>query len=364
MIRPFDFFRREHARNMEHFSALRASVARDNLLSLRRASAVFTVFLCAYGLWASLSFHNRLLDLFYLLFLVSNTALVCFSQLCGRHEAPALRPVQCACMAFVVQVLAFTICVSIFPFPEKPSIFYPLGYMLVTVLFQFPSWQIAGSLTGMTAIFVGLAAAIKPPEAMAYDLAGAVTTWLLGFFFLYVVTDLRLRDGEARLELDRLSRTDPLTGLANRREMEETFERAYRRCRDEGLSVAVLMLDVDDFKVYNDRFGHPAGDACLSALGRALAGFASETGTCPARYGGEEFALLLPGCGGARAMEYAEVLLERLRFSGPDGAAVTVSLGAAAEVPPPGGSAARLLERADAALYRAKAAGRNRAVLG
>lgn len=364
MAHPIDFFRREHARSAAHFSALGAAVARDNLLSLRRASAAFAVFLCVYGLWAAFSFHNGLLNLFYLLFLAGDAALVLFSRLWGRRGAPAPRPVQRACMVFVVQVLAFTICVSIFPFPERPSIFYPLGYMLVTVLFQFPAWQIAGALTGMTALFVALAAAVKPPEALAYDLAGAVTSWLLGFFFLYTVTDLRLRDGEARLALDRLSRTDPLTGLANRREMEEAFERAYRRCRDEGLPVAALMLDVDGFKAYNDRYGHPAGDACLSALGRALAGFAAETGAYPARYGGEEFALLLPGCGEARAMEHAAALLERMRITGPGGAPVTVSLGAAAEVPQPGGSAARLLERADAALYRAKAAGRNRAELG
>ena len=89
MAHPIDFLRREHARSAAHFSALGAAVARDNLLSLRRASAAFAVFLCVYGLWAAFSFHNGLLNLFYLLFLAGDAALVLFARLWGRRGAPA-----------------------------------------------------------------------------------------------------------------------------------------------------------------------------------------------------------------------------------------------------------------------------------
>lgn len=172
----------------------------------------------------------------------------------------------------------------------------------------------------------------------------------------------------ANRELERLSRTDALTGLANRRAFDEALEREWRRACRAGSSVAVILLDVDHFKAYNDSLGHPAGDRALAALGSMLAEEARRAEDVVARYGGEEMVLLLPGLELADAAAFAEHLLERARALGLEHAAspsgrLTLSAGVAALVPVEGRDAGLLVDCADSALYRAKQEGRDRVCL-
>lgn len=156
---------------------------------------------------------------------------------------------------------------------------------------------------------------------------------------------------------------DPLTGLFNRRYMEESLEREVRRAGRSGRSLGIVMLDLDLFKGFNDAHGHEAGDLLLSALGSFLgAGIREEDIAC--RYGGEEFVLILPDASLEATVERAEQVrdgVQRLVVPGPQGllGPITVSLGVAA-CPEHGTTARALLAAADAALYRAKAEGRNR----
>jgi diguanylate cyclase (GGDEF)-like protein len=172
----------------------------------------------------------------------------------------------------------------------------------------------------------------------------------------------------ANAELQRLSATDPLTGLANRRRFDEQLEVEWRRALRTGQPLALVAADIDRFKAYNDALGHPAGDACLARVAGALAGGGQRAGDLAARVGGEEFALLLPSTDRGHAAEIAErvraavAALAIAHPASPDGGRVTVSVGAASARRGEE-SAARLLERADRALYRAKQAGRNRAVV-
>jgi diguanylate cyclase (GGDEF)-like protein len=159
---------------------------------------------------------------------------------------------------------------------------------------------------------------------------------------------------------------DPLTGLFNRRYMEETLEREVRRAQRAGRPMAVLMLDLDHFKQVNDDFDHDAGDALLREIGAALLrNLRREDVAC--RFGGEEFVLVLPEASLADAERRAEELrseIKRLRVSdkgrllGP----VTISIGLAA-YPEHGLAGDALLRSADAALYRAKREGRDRVVI-
>ena len=172
----------------------------------------------------------------------------------------------------------------------------------------------------------------------------------------------RLRHGRA--ELERLSVTDELTGLANRRRLAAELEREALRSERSGRSFAVLMLDVDRFKDFNDTFGHPAGDAVLKRLARVLRDNAREMDTV-ARYGGEEFLLILPETDAATAALVAERIrtsAESDRFT-PDSAGaevnVTLSIGYAL-FPAHASTHEALVEAADRALYRSKQAGRNR----
>jgi diguanylate cyclase (GGDEF)-like protein len=168
------------------------------------------------------------------------------------------------------------------------------------------------------------------------------------------------------MRLSRLVRTDGLTGLANRRHLDEVLDAEIRRACRAAAPVALLLCDVDLFKRYNDTFGHVAGDAVLVELGDVLSGYCRRAGDVAARYGGEEFALLLPGTGPADAIAVGERLRRRvadlsIRVGEPVRlSCVTVSVGVAAlhsvtPCPP-----ADLIRAADAALYRAKKAGRNR----
>ena len=166
------------------------------------------------------------------------------------------------------------------------------------------------------------------------------------------------------LELQHRSRHDGLTGLLNRRAMEEALQAQIQRSRRTGETFTVLMLDLDHFKSINDRFGHAAGDRALKHAAAVLKTGVREVDQL-ARFGGEEFLALLPGA----TLEAARPLAERLR--GCLGAepiafdAVEVPISASigiAQWADPQEDASRLLVRADAALYQAKLQGRNRVV--
>jgi diguanylate cyclase (GGDEF)-like protein len=180
---------------------------------------------------------------------------------------------------------------------------------------------------------------------------------------------------EARVRLEKLSLEDALTGAFNRRyfdiTLHEEHQRAIRLCEGEGAvpekaQLSLLLLDVDHFKRYNDRFGHPAGDACLQAVVQAVRDASLRPGDVVARYGGEEFAVILPAGAAAGAAAVAErVRASVMRAGLPTGDAqspwVTVSIGAAVALDPRSCTVAQLIHAADEALYRAKKEGRNRA---
>lgn len=170
---------------------------------------------------------------------------------------------------------------------------------------------------------------------------------------------------DAQMRLEQLAAEDALTGLANRRAFDERLDAEWQRGLRSGQSLAIVLLDVDHFKIYNDTYGHPQGDACLRSVAAVLAGVAVRTGDLAARYGGEEFVLVLPGTNAAGASVVAErvrtaIELLAMPHSGSSVApVVTVSAGVA--VAETGRTTSQaLVERADEALYRAKERGRNR----
>ncbi len=172
---------------------------------------------------------------------------------------------------------------------------------------------------------------------------------------------------EANTRLEVLANTDRLTGLANRRSFDEYLEREWRLCSRQGLPISMILVDVDRFKDYNDRYGHQAGDDCLARVAAAIAASPRRPSDLAARYGGEEFAVVMPGSARDGAEAVAERLLDGVRALGlrrEGGTArgvVTVSCGLAAAAPTEGGeSPEALIRAADEALYRAKRDGRDR----
>jgi diguanylate cyclase (GGDEF)-like protein len=181
--------------------------------------------------------------------------------------------------------------------------------------------------------------------------------------FLAAALAQRVRDTErTAARLSQYAFTDGLTGIANRRAFDEAIESEWNRVQRVGGMLAVVLFDIDHFKAYNDRYGHPAGDARLVTVARSIAGAARREGDLAARYGGEEFALLLPNTTLEGAFTIAETVRERIASESLD-VELTVSAGVAAALAPGDASTTQaLLTSADAALYEAKTNGRNRTV--
>lgn len=177
----------------------------------------------------------------------------------------------------------------------------------------------------------------------------------------------------ANHKLQAFSRTDGLLRIHNRAYFDERLLEEVARARRQSQPLALLMMDVDFFKRYNDTYGHQAGDACLQAVARAVGGVVKRRTDFLARYGGEELVALLPNTPGDGAVLLAQRVIDAVRAVGLAHAAsevapvVTLSIGAASALPTlPGDAEAgvQLLALADAALYQAKHQGRNRVVLG
>lgn len=225
---------------------------------------------------------------------------------------------------------------------------------------------------GSTPIIVGVAPALDDilaawrrrgyfALAMTTLFGGAwvVISWVLAF----ALRDKVIAEGE----LQRLAVTDPLTGLANRRALDQRLVAEWHRASREQTPLSILFFDVDHFKIFNDTYGHAAGDEVLKLVAERIAAGTRRASDMAARYGGEEFAVLLPGTALQGARKIADKVRRRIEISnlahsGSRYGRVTVSVGCASCEPPVGDSGAKLLGAADALLYEAKAAGRNQVI--
>lgn len=206
-----------------------------------------------------------------------------------------------------------------------------------------------------------------PLRGLGYELAGVVVQFK-------DVTARKRQEEEllaANRELNRLASIDALTQIANRRAFDSAIDREWRRMRRQRRPLSLILGDIDEFKPYNDHYGHPAGDLCLREVAGCIARCARRPGDFAARFGGEEFAVILADTLAPGADRVAEAIrreVEQLAVAharSDVAPVITISLGVAtanpaadADLSPEG-----LVAAADAALYRAKAAGRNRVVM-
>jgi diguanylate cyclase (GGDEF)-like protein len=242
--------------------------------------------------------------------------------------------------------------------PLFNEFFYVWPALYAGYFFRATALKSAVALTGIA--HAGVLAAI------GLDVGHAVTRWLITFS---VVAGVALAAHALRRHVDKLvwrlreaMRTDLLTSVLNRRGFEEAFGVELQRLGRTGSPLSVVIGDVDAFKALNDRFGHAAGDAALKAVAGALRGGCRAVDVV-ARIGGEEFAILMP----ATRVKDAVATADRLRAAvsantDPDGVPLTISFGVVTCTDPADADPDRLLRHADAALYAAKASGRDRSV--
>lgn len=259
-----------------------------------------------------------------------------------------------------VHLFYFTLAsVAVFLFHRARVVVYVLLMLVVIVLFiathfLFPE---GSTLAPVPRPWIDLMFGVSAIGSMALS---AVVLYL--FRRSIDLAEYELMFTNRRLE--RLSGTDQLTGLANRRGLDDVLATAWSNVARHGIPLSVLMCDVDYFKRFNDRFGHTEGDLCLKKVADALKDICGRPGDLVARYGGEEFVIVLPGsdrAGAARVGEQARRAVEALAIANPDvpqGGIITLSVGGATSGPDHG-AFTDLLEEADRALYKAKARGRN-----
>jgi diguanylate cyclase (GGDEF)-like protein len=257
------------------------------------------------------------------------------------------------------------------------SIAFVILPVLLLVVFQI---GFSGSVLAVNLVAIIVSQAVLrghgsfgniPPAYEPYRIAILQLFLMMSMFMSLPVSVLLLQRREFELELKNAYRLmevaateDGLTGVANRRRFDYVIETEWRRVRREGQSIALLMIDVDFFKLYNDAFGHLAGDQCLRLVVAAISSVPLRPADLVARFGGEEFAVLLPGADAQGATRVAELIRAKvasiaLEHSASPLGFMTVSIGCAAVEPRPASEHFLLIENADRALYAAKQGGRN-----
>ena len=207
--------------------------------------------------------------------------------------------------------------------------------------------------------------------SLADQLAGAVYWAQLNQMLAVKTRELEIERAElahanrklklANAKLEKSALSDPLTSLANRRAWDNHVKREFARAQRSQRNFSVAIIDADNFKAFNDRFGHAAGDRTLKRISAVLTKYTRRSGELAARLGGEEFGLLLPEIAALDAKVVCERLLAEIaELKG----CTTISIGLKSAVPTVRGTVEKFVELADRALYRAKRAGRNRLTLG
>jgi diguanylate cyclase (GGDEF)-like protein len=258
------------------------------------------------------------------------------------------------------------------------GIIYALIIVYGIVGLQFQHALYAGWLGGILGVF--LARHFGQVEGWELLYRTCIGSSLIGMFLAYyderrdrevylqtqLLQLLQGQTAEYAGQLDQLSRRDALTGLANRRHFDEEMQLEWRRAARQQTPVAVLMIDVDNFKHYNDTLGHVSGDHCLRNVANMIAAHTRRPGELAVRYGGEEFLMLFPGADKAAACDLANRLVHDFRKAqlpqapGLERSYVSVSIGVAVTVPGVSMTTSNeLVCAADEALYEAKHAGRD-----
>ena len=238
--------------------------------------------------------------------------------------------------------------------PKTEAILSRRTARLVLVFrFEEREWKIAHS-------------SISIPYGLARDVEiYPMTTLEERQYELELIIKIRTKElAEANQKLEALSNTDGLTNIGNRRLFDNTLIQAWNRCLRTEMPIALIMLDIDHFKQFNDLYGHLAGDECLRLLAHTLAQSVHRSGELVARYGGEEFVILLPNVEYQSAYEIAKHIQQQvLSLAQPHAqnitGFVTVSMGVAGFIPSPHQPPSELVQLADTALYNAKSSGRN-----
>lgn len=246
---------------------------------------------------------------------------------------------------------------SLIRYPDRPAASMLTFIFVMPILFIDKPLRLYTTVAALYIVHTALSYAVKGPELGSIDIVNCFISAALGILISRTMHLSRLETFEARRQLTLEKETDVLTGLLNRRKLFETL--AQLRSGELARPDCVLMLDIDHFKRFNDRFGHGAGDACLGRFGLLLLEFQQKYTGRFFRYGGEEFVVFLWNCDRERLSAFAESLREAAEQMDAFARRITVSIGTVSCDDASVINYETWIDRADKAAYAAKALGRN-----
>ncbi|MEG0506566.1 MAG: diguanylate cyclase [Longicatena sp.] len=274
--------------------------------------------------------------------------------------------------AHLLHMLAISGYISVFYCQDEPALLFIVVLTISSMIFTLPTMITMSISTLCTIAMIIASYFIKDSYWFETDVLNGISVLFFSFMFGWRINRIRAEEAFARadalrlnMELKKLSLTDQLTGLYNHRGFQENYNEMFRRASAEGLSLGVIMMDLDKFKAFNDGYGHVAGDNCLRRVANAIVETVPEDAIV-CRYGGEEFIVLLNENLCYRAAEIGEDIrrvVADLKIPHANAELevkmVTLSLGAYVGVPIKNEPPMNFVERADKTMYKSKAVGRN-----
>ena len=346
----------------QYFAEGKEEIAAENLVTMQIAGAVGAVVSGIFFLTAPVIIPTWTITKEYILIVPILAAAFFFSFFYSRRKAkPDPRVVEVASAIFYVLLLADFIALSVFPYPNTPQIFISLCFMFMPALMiQRPS-VLLGIMAVAELVFILLALQYKTAFSIENDIFNTMAALIFSLIIMITTNRLRCRNFFARTKLQRLSQTDALTCLLNKKAFEERAA-AYLADRDPAAGCSLLVLDLDDFKLVNDNFGHPFGDRLLEASGDILLRTFRQSDLV-GRIGGDEFAVMMRNSNDpALLTEKSNLLCDRFATLTIDGVVfhTTCSVGVAMLAPGRNTTYAELFRVADEALYHVKRQGKGK----
>lgn len=298
----------------------------------------------------------------YYFFIPAAMGFYLFTLFYQRRERKSHFVVYYACNLYCLALIAYIMVIDIYPYPESPSSFFPLLLLVLPVIFIFKSRNIFSITVLAEIVYILLISRVKTGLIAENDIFNSLVALLFSFVVSTIVTNLRIRDNTAKLNYQKLSAMDELTGIANKAACERRIAEAIRKKKYQGHS-CLIVLDIDNFKGVNDTLGHQAGDAVLIQTGIVLRNLFLDRDIV-GRIGGDEFMIFIYDIEGQEDVKdkcgqllenIREGVLERLSMN------ITVSMGAVVFKEKP--SFDSLFGLADRALYDAKRCGKGQFVL-
>ena len=347
-----------------HYREDGREIAANNMRTLRSVTLLTVCLLAVFLLFTPLVLPGWRPSIWHLLFLPASLGMFLAVLLIGRRKRPVRRNSSTLlCVVYEVILFFFIVMIDVPGTPDAPASFLSMMCVIMPALFTLP-FALTYGLIGLAVLaFILLTLAYKPGVTGRYDVFEAIVAVFFSLAVEHLITRLRIRDYETRLEYKRLSTRDALSDIYNKLAGESAVRRYFQACNPK-VMCAFMVIDLDDFKSINDTQGHRIGDAVLHRIGESLQSIFRATDII-GRFGGDEFVVLTKGMSSERALMHKfEQIRAGIESQDVPGGNVraTCSLGAVL-ITGQEADYESVFEQADAALYAAKALGKNTCVI-